>query len=551
MAIAISMNSIIQRIHNAFDLITPSLILIVPLVSFLQYNNFNFLSYAVMALIFGLVGIGLICGLMGKLGGRWVTALIYALLLTLFLDLQFESLPFINKRQFANEFVAIGFIFSFSVAYLAGRRISLILGAGFATIICVAAVLPVESRPEQLVVNKQPLTEMNKGRHKLPLILHLVLDAHIGLEGLPPEIPEAQAFKKKLKSFYLKNGFKIYGSAYSQYFDTGGSLSQVFNLHIGDYSQSRNAGQLEYLRKLEEKGYRINTYGTYSINHCSDTRINYASCYFYDALSISHVNSLNLKTSEQLIVLVKSFLYRSLIYQKLFAEVEKLRKGHSWIARMVPHVDWEMNVRTQPVTSMHAINALSSALHQAKHGDMFLAHLLLPHAPYIYSNDCKAKGLNEWYNRVPLTGVNTHETRQKFYLSYIQQALCTLAKVQEIFEILAQRNLLDEAIIIVHGDHGSRINLVEPSTRNISNPMSNSDLRDGFSTIAAIKIPGGAPKYEIGPIAISKLLHDFEADNFLILPKPNTDSLNETIYMNAIDTGEMLAIKRNFLGAER
>ena len=541
----------LQWLKIIFDLFTPALILLVPLVNFLQYNDYYFLSPEVLIMVISFLAIGLASSLVGKFGGRIVKVLAYSVILTIFLDLQFESLPFVNKREFSKEFIFIGFIISFGLAFILGKRVSIILGAGFATVILMTVFLPVESRPDVLIRNEQSLNTEDVGQDKLPLYLHIVLDAHIGLEGLPEEIAEAQILKQKLKTFYHKNKFTIYGSAYSQHFDTAGSLAQVFSLSPKIDRSEGGQGNLEYLYRLEKMGFSINSYSTYELNHCTDKRINYASCYFYDALAISHVKSLGLEMSERLTVLIKSFLYRSLIYQKLSVEANKMRKGTSWFSSMVPYWNWERNVRVQPVASMKTLEALKEALKQAAPGDMFLAHLLTPHAPYIYSSSCHTGKLETWFNRIPLTGVNTPVTRRTRYLSYIQQVGCTLQKIQEIVDILKERNLYNEAIIVIHGDHGSRISVVEPGNRSASNPMTDSDFRDGYSTLAAIKIPNTEAGYEQAPIAISQLISKFVLGKLSALPVPKIGSDNEVVFMRNVITRKLIPIKRDFLSTKK
>jgi len=536
--------------HKVLSWITLPLILLTPLVGFLQYNDYGFLSPEVMILLISMSGIGLVGSLVGKIGGRIVTALIYALTFTLFLDLQFESLPFISKRHYAKEFIAIGLVISFGLAFLMANRVSLILGTGFSTVLLMSMILPVSSLPEVLIRNDQSLGVTETEQRKLPLYLHIILDAHIGPEGLPQEISEAQEFKEQLKEFYLENGFRLYGNAYSQHFNTSGALAQVYSLSSKIAPPVWDEDNIEYLRQLAQKGFKINSYSTYELDHCSDKRINYTSCYFYDGLAVSHVKSLGLETSEQLIVLLKSFLYSSLVYQKLAVEANKLRKRSPWFSSIIPYWNWERNVRVQPVASMKTLGVMKNELEEAKLGDMFIAHLLLPHAPYIFSSECQPGKLETWYNRVPLTGVNTPETRRERYLFYIQQATCTLSELQKIFDIMKKKRMFDNAIIVIHGDHGSRINVVEPKNRSLANPMSDRDFRDAFSTLAAIKTPNSKRKYDLTPITISQLIQEFVASGINIPPIPQGGIVNETVFMSDLNNTGISTVSRDFLGGE-
>ena len=84
---------LLRGCQGAVSLTAPALVLVVPLVGFLQYNEYDFFSGEALIMISALFGIGLIGGLVIRAGRRVVTAIVYASVLTLFLDLQFESLP--------------------------------------------------------------------------------------------------------------------------------------------------------------------------------------------------------------------------------------------------------------------------------------------------------------------------------------------------------------------------------------------------------------------------------------------------------------------------
>ena len=64
--------------------------------------------------------------------------------------------------------------------------------------------------------------------------------------------------------------------------------------------------------------------------------------------------------------------------------------------------------------------------------------------------------------------------------------------------------LYDEAIIFVHGDHGSRIGLVEPSASD-KELLSRDDYIDHFSTLFAVKAPWIEPGYDLGLRPVQEL----------------------------------------------
>ena len=64
--------------------------------------------------------------------------------------------------------------------------------------------------------------------------------------------------------------------------------------------------------------------------------------------------------------------------------------------------------------------------------------------------------------------------------------------------------LLDDALVVVHGDHGSRISLVRP-VPEVGDRISPQDYLDSFSTLFAIRSPDLTAEYHGGVQAIQSI----------------------------------------------
>jgi arylsulfatase A-like enzyme len=83
-----------------------------------------------------------------------------------------------------------------------------------------------------------------------------------------------------------------------------------------------------------------------------------------------------------------------------------------------------------------------------------------------------------------------------------------LALLGNLLEDLGKRGLLDDAIIVIHGDHGSRIPVHWPSGIALrSGVLSDSDFSDTFSTLYAIRAPGVSSGYDDAPLSLVELLN--------------------------------------------
>ena len=73
-----------------------------------------------------------------------------------------------------------------------------------------------------------------------------------------------------------------------------------------------------------------------------------------------------------------------------------------------------------------------------------------------------------------------------------------------VFAKLKELGVYDEATIIVHGDHGSRIGEM-PYIVDSPDVYSDQDLLDNFATLLAIKAPGVAPGVRDEPVPLQQI----------------------------------------------
>ena len=100
---------------------------------------------------------------------------------------------------------------------------------------------------------------------------------------------------------------------------------------------------------------------------------------------------------------------------------------------------------------------------------------------------------------------NSDASRVRRYGLYLQQILCIRARLQDMFDRWRQTGVYDRMLIIIQGDHGSRIWLHNPIAAN-KDRLVPSDYTDGFSTLFAVKAPVLEPAYDTRMVAIQGLL---------------------------------------------
>lgn len=121
-------------------------------------------------------------------------------------------------------------------------------------------------------------------------------------------------------------------------------------------------------------------------------------------------------------------------------------------------------------------------------GTYYFAHFLLPHKPYIYNENCKLLWITNWE-----TG--THGPEKAF-----EQASCSKKHVFHLVDKLEESPALKDAVIIVHGDHGVRLD----KTSDVSM----------YGSFLAVKIPGVEARIIDFPVRLDRFYKNLLENDF-------------------------------------
>jgi len=137
----------------------------------------------------------------------------------------------------------------------------------------------------------------------------------------------------------------------------------------------------------------------------------------------------------------------------------------------------------------------------AKPGEVYFAHLLAPHFPYITDRDCTVKRWDDW-----ITHRSFPDTWAARHHGYFDQLICVTSKMEQVLEALRKSPAGPDSIVIVHGDHGSRITREDPVAEEIGQQFDDDDLISSYSTLFAIRAAGSEPGYVQSRIPVAQLL---------------------------------------------
>jgi hypothetical protein len=478
-----------------YDLLAPQLILATAFVSFVNHNEYGYAAAEIWISFTGLAAAGLLCSLLIVLGGQWLRVLVTAGLLTLFVDLQFEWLdPPTYLRVLC---LGLGMVF---LCWLVRGNLSRIIAPVFATMLVAGLLFPSGSGEWWAKARTPRVDAQASARPSPPVVVHLIFDAFIGVEGIPSEVPHATAVAHSLRSFLHDAGFHVFGRAYTRFHKTENSIPNMLNYsslpeqrHFvqGDHRQLR---ENRYFEEMRKRGYAIHVYQPDFIDFCAGHESEISSCRTFPTFGISGVHTLPLPVLEKAELVLRNFFELSGVWR--FVRLKAISSGHrfpNWFFSS-PHL-WS-------VRGLELLDIVARDVANATPGSLYFAHILAPHDPYVYDRNCNLRDPHDWEDRPKSSSA---QSRIRYYRLYLEQVECLRTRLEGIFDWWSREGVFSRAKIILHGDHGSRLFSREATIAN-GDELLPSDYIDSFSTLFAVKASGLEAKYDRRMVAIQDAL---------------------------------------------
>jgi hypothetical protein len=518
----------------------PFLALLTPFTVYVADRGYPLMSPEVLLILAAMLCISTMIGLVRSVGGSRTYAISVSGLLIAGADYLFEWVThgsiFLSLVMFA-VFVALVRRFEHTTtlvvtAFLCVFVVSTLLRNGSTH----------ESSPVSVVMDVDGRTDGP------PRLIHLILDEHLGIEGIPTDSDYARELKQKIKHFYHRYGFELFGGAYSRYWQTVDSIPNLLNFSTenvikhfvtGDrppYSLQQN----RYFQFLDHEGYQIHVVDGNYLDFCTGSSVQLRSCTKYHWYPLDKVAKLDLPILTKTATLMATFVARSHGYQNMLHRYEQRVRPFllsNGVAMPVVQIEslWAKR-RLDPfsVNSMAALDELTPGILQLGSGHVLFAHLMLPHYPYVFREDCSPRSIPESMDNMEGVSLALRTTEGKTirFDQYLRQVECLYVKLDELFQKMQSAGVFDDSIIIVHGDHGSRLGLHHLISRE-QQQLTAEDYTDGLSTLFATKVPGRPSGYDPSLHAIDELLvqtirRAFGKDPPLFLPRQEPFAYLET-----------------------
>lgn len=450
-------------------------LLLYPLLSLLWRRDYPFASAEVLLIVIALAVIGiLLVTLLGRvrsgLAGAF-TALLITLVFVIQFDLALLGLIACGLVSLVLVLLLKENLARFGLPVLA----ALILGAWL------------DAR-EMAGKGIEPL-----GPGAPPPVVHILLDGFIGPDGLPKHPGSARA-REDILDFMQTFGFQVFPRAYSRYSITRDSMYSVFNFSHDGYTAkgqgvTRKQHRLEanaMFEMLAGAGYGIRVFQTDFLDFCAFGENEAERCWRYlqpNLLAGRDQRELRTRVS----ALVHTLLGQSVLISGRVA-------AGAWLE------DAEVAVHDPQVFEELENDILAGAA-----GRYFFAHALLPHAPFVFGRDCSPRYAEEswltWQaNKAQYSSDPEDRPRQLRIGLYQDQQACALASLTRLFEAMQSAGAFDQALVVLHGDHGPFISRRRPALK-LRGRLGVEDYRSNFSTLFAVKFPHG--KFAVDDRALS------------------------------------------------
>ena len=433
-----------------------------PVAHYLLINHYPIARPEAFALPVAAALAGAVLSLVAWRIGGWLGTLVFAALLFLFLDVQFDL-----HLRVRTLFIAAGCV-----------ALSQLLWARRATIACITLGVFYVAGLVPLASGAPPVARTAAAARRaepLPLVVHLILDEQWGIGGFRSAGDTATA--AFLERFYTDRGFEVYAAAYSRWAQTLTSIPDLVNLGqpyaIDSISPARfGVHPNAYFTRLRDRGYRIAVYQSTFLDYCHTPGAEVEACDEVSANSIANFAYFR-----------GPWIRRALMAGRYYLNVT----SHAYVRLHHDAVVWRRSGAGGGLRQLARVRDRIAARPQS--GTVFFAHVLLPHRPTDVDAECRAHA--DHSQRVGYEdGVRLTDSAFRAHLElYAAQTRCAHRAIAEVLAAVDSTAGRNGSIVIIHGDHGSRMSQHEPANETLASYDARR-LNATFSTLLAVRRPG-------------------------------------------------------------
>lgn len=402
----------------------------------------------------------------------------------------------------SNSYLSIAFLFILPLCYFYHQMIKTFLPLSvilFSLVFVTTSIIIFEDESEQIFSDLQydpPSKNLDFS------YLHLIIDEQASPLARPDHLRD-EDYESFLYSTYTDRGFRTFGQAISSDPNTSNSIGEMFSLSedINNFSKSNDVEFIFQINRnnvakiLSDSGFSVRQISSNFLNLCE---IGYPQqCNYYNRVpSVSRFKGLIENPVERLRVVLlrlhQDYVFRS---HQIYPYAKLLYLFNQNILVREEPIFFNF---TSPANSLELLLRIGENATQIKPGEALVAHLLIPHYPYIFDKDCQLKQVRDWIH--PAAAYKTDDM-QRVYQGFSDQSICLHTRLRDLIDSLSDR---DDLVFVIHGDHGIRFT-----------HLSGEDVdRESVSTILAIKTPDTTGELITEPVKLQKTFESFFKELF-------------------------------------
>ena len=464
-----------------------ALTLVGSFLNFVNYNAYPAGSPEVLLVLAAMLGAAIVAGVVAATLGVFGQIVFSVLLTVLAIEANFDG-----------KWLYLGIVASVLLARFSRQALILLFGVVVVSEAWTAMSGTGEAHLKPLAAAAD--VDLNAHHPDIALV-HVILDEHIGLEGIPRSEPQGPEMRERLQAFYVDHGFRILGGAYSESLHTVNSIPRILSLADGGtWKQGVREGthveQSAYFDALQAMGFRITVVQSDWIDYCQHPAAD--RCMTRVAGSLIDVGD-RLPVTDKAAILAYRFAALSTFATAALGTYDIVAYYGRRFGISLPIVQMLQQTGTSPLNGMTTMEWTIDEARALTPGRAIFAHVLLPHYPYVYDRDCSIKRFSKWLGRGSVA------PRSARYAAYFDQVACATRKVEDMLSAVAASPAAGKTVFILHGDHGSRITVRDPTVEN-EGVFSDRDLVDGLAAFFAVSTPEIAPGYDTGRYPLRLIL---------------------------------------------
>jgi hypothetical protein len=329
---------------------------------------------------------------------------------------------------------------------------------------------------------------------RLPIVVHLIFDEMMSPGGMTDDLPGGAATRQALLDFGEKHSFRIFGSVYSRSYYTGESLPNLMNqeylgrkedsfgpVQFDTESKSYTVKDNAYFDDMARRGYRTAVFENRYVRFCANPNVDL--CETFQSFDPGGKDLAGVDAPTQRVTLWQTVLrayepsYTSELGQRILGrvyglsahEVGVIGDGGRYDVHRFP--EW--------------FDRFTRFAATVPRGTHLFAHFLMPHSPYLLNENCVLRGrIDSGYELSQYPPSERAAKRRDYYERYLAQVRCVARKLDDFMTAVSRSDNYRDAVIIIHGDHGSRI-----SSGDVVEDYGPRDYIDNYGAFFAVRSP--------------------------------------------------------------